>query len=113
MKDKWQTLALMLAALLLGGILGRQGLFPGAEAQGESAAGRVAVVVGPERNGYAPIVLVDSLEQSIMVYEYSYAGRRIELESARTYRFDKQLMEFKTGEPSVRQVQDMVQRRGP
>jgi len=113
MNETWKTIALAVLALLLGCLLGQSGIFPRARAQGESAAGRVAVVVGPERNGYAPVVLVDSLEQSIMVYEYSYPGRRLELESVRTYRFDKQLPEFKVGEPSVRQVQQMLQRLGP
>ena len=108
MKNKWQAVALALMALVLGYVLGHNGLFPGAQAQSESAAGRVAVVMGSERNGYVPIVLVDTLEQTLMIYEYSYAGRRMELKSARTYRFDKQLMEFRVGEPSVRQIQDML-----
>ena len=113
MKEKWQTAVLLLAAVLLGCILGQSGIFPRAQAQVEAGAGRVAVVMGSERQGYAPIVLVDTLEQTVVVYEYSYGARRLALESARSYRFDKQLTDFKTGEPSLRQVQDMLQRRGP
>jgi hypothetical protein len=110
MKERWQTAVLVVAVMLLGCILG-QSFLPRAQAQVEAGAGRVAVVMGQERQGYAPIVLVDSLEQTVVVYEYSYGARRLKLESARTYRFDKQLPEFKVGEPSVRQVQDMLQRR--
>ena len=111
MKDRWHIAALLLMALICGYVVGRGGLAPGAQAQSESAAGRVAVVIGQERNGRAPIVLVDSLEQSIVVYEWSYASRNIQLKSARTYRHDKLLQELDNAPPSVRDIQGLLQRR--
>jgi len=113
MKEKWQTAVLLLAAVLLGCILGQSGIFPRAQAQVEAGAGRVAVVMGSERQGYAPIVLVDTLEQTVVVYEYGYGARSLALESARSYRFDKQLPDWHTRPPTIVDVQGLLQRRGP
>ena len=110
MKGRSQTVVLAVVMFLLGYAMAHS-ILPRAQAQSAAGGGSVAVVMGLERNGYAPIVVVDSVEQSLLVYEYSYGGRNISLESARTYRFDKLLPEFKNREPSVRQVQDMLQRR--
>ena len=117
MKERWHsTIALVMVALTLGFVLGRSSVFPRAEAQGEATAGRVAALLGsPASSGqtvYAPIVVVDSLQQSLMIYEYSYRSRSIELKAARTFRWDKEIVELNngTGGPSVKQVQAMLNR---
>ena len=110
MKEKWPVMVLLLVAVLCGYILGQGSILSRAQAQGDSTAGRVGVVIGAERNGILPLFIVDSLEQSVMAYEYRYAGDTLTLKSVRTYRFDKQLGDFHTLEPSVRQVEGMLNR---
>ena len=112
MKERWQSVALLLLiAFVFGYILGHSSILPKAHALSEGAAGRGVCVMGEVSNRYAPIVLVDTLEQSILVYEYSHNSRRLELESARSYRFDKQLMEFEISGPSVGQIRARVEQQ--
>ena len=119
MKERWQSAAfLALLALMLGYILGQSSFFAPAQAQGEGmAAGRVICVVGQVTNNRAPIFLVDTLEQTLLVYEYNYIARNMYLKAARTYRYDKQLVDFSTSGglgPSVPEVSGIVERqRGP
>ena len=112
MSKNWQSSAiLVLVALGVGYMLGRGAMMPGAHAQGESRAGNVALVIGPERNGEAPIVLVDALESSLMVYEYDYRDRGLTFRSARTFRYDRQLIEFNNDDPSVQTVRTQIQKQ--
>ena len=111
MNKNWQSAVLLLAALALGFVLARDGILPGAQAQGDGAAGHVICVMGLERSSHAPVVLVDTLEQSILVYDYSYASRNLKLESARTYRFDKMLIEFENSGPSIGDVRNIVRQQ--
>lgn len=114
MKERWHAAAfLVLLALVLGYILGQSNLFAPAHAQGEGmAAGRVICVVGQVARNRAPIFLVDTLEQTLMVYEYNYLSNSMYLKTVRTYRYDKQLIDFTTpgGQgPPVREVRTRVE----
>jgi hypothetical protein len=109
MRRNWQgTAAVVLLALIFGFLLGRSTLLPRAEAQGEAQAGRTAAIFGTpvptNQTAYAPLFVVDSLQQSIMVYEYSYRARTLELKAARSYRFDKEVAQFNTS-PSLEEIQ--------
>jgi hypothetical protein len=108
MKDKWRIAALLLLALIVGYVLGNSSIFPRAYAQSEGATGRVILAVGSPVNTLAPVVLVDTVEQTLMVYEYDYRARTLWLKTARTYRFDKQLAEFAGVGPTVEQVRVLV-----
>jgi len=79
-----------------------------AAAQADGQAGNVTIVLAEMRNGSVPIVLVDGTEQTLLVYEYDYGSDEIELQCARTYRFDKLLTEFNSGRPSVEDVRKMI-----
>jgi len=107
----WKTALVAVVALAAGVVLAGSGLLDSAQAQSEGRTSGVICVVGEQRNGYAPIVLIDVPDQSIMVYEYSYSDDRIELTAARTYRFDKQLADFQTEGPTVDTVRQWVNRR--
>ena len=115
MKERWQSAALVaLMAMVFGYILGQSRILPVAQAQGEGAAGRVICVVGTASDRTAPIVLVDTLEQSIIVYEYNYTARSMYLKTARSYRFDRLLVDFHSGGglgPSVEEVRRMMEGR--
>ncbi len=102
--------AVILVSLVVGFLLAGGSVLPKASGQGEGMTQGVMVVVGDAYAGYAPIVLMDIPDQSILVYEYSYSARQIKLTSARTYRFDKLLTDFQTGPPTVDQVRGFVTR---
>ena len=97
----WKMAVVAVVALAAGLVLGGSGLLGSVQAQSEGSASGVICVMGQERNGSAPIVLVDAREQSLMVYEYSYGNDRIELTAARTYQFDKQMTDWQTEGLSV------------
>jgi len=108
MKDRWQSTAVVvLLALIFGFLLGRSTL-PRAEAQtSEGTAGRVTAVLGSPmgaQTAYSPIVVIDGLQQSLMLYEYSYRGRSIELKAARSFRYDKEIKELNNKGLSVDDV---------
>jgi len=107
----WKTAFVAVACLAVGLALGGNGLLTRAEAQSGGGASGTICVVGQERNGSAPIVLVDVGDQSLVVYEYSYGNNRIELTAARTYRFDKQLADWQTEGPNVDLVRQWVTAR--
>lgn len=105
MKRTWSIVALVaVGALLAGGFLGRRGVLRCAYGQSEGVTGRVMVVMGAPQGRFAPIVIVDTLEQSMIIYEYNYNSRRVELQCVRTYRYDKQLAEYKNEGVSVARV---------
>ncbi len=96
--------------LLLGYVVGQTtGLLPPAHAQSEGSAGRVIAVMASTDQQYTPIVLVDTLEQTLIVYTYNRSGRSLALESARTYQFDKQLYDFRTDGVSVDQIRARIE----
>ena len=107
----WQTGLVVIVALVVGIALGGSGLLGNVQAQSEGAAGSAICVAGTERNGILPIVLVDSREQSLLVYEYSYGNDQVELTAARHFHFDKQLQDWHTDGPSVQAVEQWVTRR--
>ena len=112
MKENWQmNVILLLVALGVGYMLGRTSLLPGAEAQMGSETGRIAVVMGEAREDEAPLCVIDTLEQTIMVYKYDYSGRDLDFETVRTYRFDKQLQSYNLGDgPSPTEVRRQLER---
>ncbi len=106
----WKTAVLVLAALVVGGWLAGRGPAPGAQAQVVGGTGNVIAMIGTERSGDVPIVLVDSNEQSVVVYEYDLGTNRIELAAVRSYRYDRRLADWHgTNRPSVEDVRDAVE----
>jgi hypothetical protein len=105
----WRLAAIVLACVLAGVLLAGSGLLPAAQAQSEGRAGQVVVVLGQVwSNGYAPIVLLDSQDETLLVYEYSYQDERVKFSCARSYRFDKLVTEFNNSGPTVEQVRSQV-----
>ena len=113
MKERWQsTVALVLVALVAGYVLGRGFMVPRAQAQEGSAAGHMAVVMGVPQGvadtGFVSFIVVDSLEQTVLVYEYRHSQRdKLMLSAARSYRYDKLLPAVSTV-PTLKEVQDLL-----
>ncbi len=61
-------------------------------AQGDGNAGHVFGVVGERQNNRQPFYLVDTNEETVMVYEY-FQGGGLGLVAARSYKYDKKLKE--------------------
>lgn len=61
-------------------------------AQGEGNARHVFGIVGERQGNRQPLYLVDTDEQTIMVYEY-FQGGGLGFVAARNYRFDKKIQE--------------------
>jgi len=61
-------------------------------AQGDGNARHVFGVIGERQGNRQPFFLVDTTEQTIMVYEY-FLGGGLGLVAARNYQFDKKLQE--------------------
>ena len=111
MARHWQSAVVVVVALAAGIALGGSGLLRMAYGQSEGRTSGVICVVGEERNGYAPIVLIDVPDQTVLVYEYDYSDNSIELTAARTYRFDKQLTDFQTTGVTVDAVRKAIMRK--
>ena len=110
-KQDWKMAFIVLVCVMAGFFLAGSGILSSAHGQSEGQAGGVICVVGEERNGFAPIVLVDVPDQTVLVYEYSYANDRIELTSARTFKWDRRLMEYNTRGPTFDEVRLEVESR--
>ena len=108
---EWKMAFVILVSVMAGVFLAGSGILPAAHGQSEGRAGSVICVVGQERQGFAPVVLIDGQERTILIYEYSYANDRIELTSARTFEFDRLVKEFNVEGLSVGEVQAQVTRR--
>jgi hypothetical protein len=61
-------------------------------AQGDGSARHVFGVVGQQLGNRQPFYLVDTEEQTIMVYEY-FQGGGLGLAAARDYKYDKKLQQ--------------------
>ena len=115
MKRRWTTIGLVIVgSLLLGFLLTQRGVLRPAEAQSEGVVGRVIVAMGTPRDRFVPIVVVDTVEQSLVVYQYRYLARTLQLASVRTYRYDKQLPEYNNDREgvSVNAVRARVEQMG-
>jgi len=62
-------------------------------AQGEGNAQHVFGIVGERQGNKQPFYLVDTVEQTIMVYEY-FQGGGFGLVATRNYQFDKKLQQY-------------------
>jgi len=90
MKNRLLSVLALALAVLFGCLIGGNNFFSRAEAQvAGGQAGGVICVVGEQYQGYLPIVLVDTREQRLLVYEYYYPGNSIELQACRPYMFDR------------------------
>ena len=102
-EQTWKTAFLVLAAVVV--VLLASGRLAGrALAQSEGGAGGVICVMGPERNGEAPIILVDVPDQTMVTYEYDYANGRVRLSSVRSFRYDSRLIDWQCEPPTVEDV---------
>ena len=90
-KKGWKTVLIAVVCVAAGYLLGGGGIRSRAYGQSEGVASGVICVVGQQRAGFAPIVIVDVPDQTLLVYEYSYGNDRIELTAVRSFRFDKLL----------------------
>ena len=94
MDKGWKIALIVLASLAVGYLLAGGGILQRVHGASEGRTTGVICVIGSPVNQYAPIVLVDIPNETLLVYEYSYQNDEIELTSARTYRFDKLLREY-------------------
>jgi hypothetical protein len=109
----WKVALVVLAAVAVGVLIGGRGLLPRAQAISEGQSGGVIALVGDiSQNFDAPVVVISVPDQTIMVYNYSYNNRTLKLTSARTYRFDKSLIEYKNEPPSVPDVRNFINQQG-
>jgi len=100
--------AVLAVLCVAAGFLLAGGVLPRAYGASEGMTSGLICVVGSERNLNAPIVIVDVSEQTMVVYDYSYSARRVQLASVRTYRFDRQLVDYQTEGVSVEEVRRAV-----
>jgi hypothetical protein len=104
--------ALVVCALLVGyAAAGALGGRP-AHAQADGQSRGVIAVMGEvrDRGAQAPIIICDTVEQTMMVYLYDYRNEDLEFVSARSFRFDKLLQEFNNDGRSVEDVEREVTR---
>ncbi|MFP4176295.1 MAG: hypothetical protein ACLFT2_03640 [Candidatus Brocadiia bacterium] len=113
MKEQWKgTAVVILVAALVGYVLGQAGLIPDASAQSSSSSQEVAVVMGPEAvDDDVPFLVVDSMERTIMVYEWDMSARTMKFQAARNYEYDRMVENYGQSKntPSVEDVEGRVQ----
>ena len=73
-------------------------------AQGDGNARHVFGLVGERQGSRQPIYLIDTEEQTIMVYEY-FQGGGLGLVAARNYKYDRKLQEH--GRPYGLSIEDV------
>ncbi len=113
-RDSWKTALVVLAALIAGALLGGRGLAPQARAQTVGGSGPLIAVVGQGRGADVPVLLVDTNEQSAMIYEYDMGSNRLDLTAVRSFRYDRLLVDwYGTNRPSVEDVRKAVESQGP
>lgn len=105
---RWLTVALLsvIAACLLIGVG-----FATSRAEGQVTSGRganVFAVAGQVTPGTYGLYLVDLEKNTICVYQYVTAERRLRLVAARTTVFDRQLDEYNT-QPPPREIRALVE----
>jgi hypothetical protein len=102
----------VLAAVAVGYLAGRGGLRP-AQAQGMVGEAQTTIaIIGPERNARLPILLIDTREQTLCIYEYDINSDSLEFTAARTYQWDKKLEKYGKGRgASPEEVRRFIQNR--
>ena len=65
-----------------------------AQAQGDGASGHIVALVGEAQAGQQPIYVVDTREQTLLVYEYGLGRSGLHLVAARSIEYDKLMKEF-------------------
>ena len=121
---KWNYVLIVFLALLVGilGTLvitrsaGRGGERGIAWAQDSAQAGNIIGLIGQnDPRGRVPIVLIDGVQQTMIIYEYDVSNQTLRLQRARSYRDDRQLVDFASKgtvptTPTVREVKDYLER---
>src|SRR5574340_364119 len=97
------TLLLIVIALLLM-MLAFKNMTNYVIAQGDGSARHVFGVVGEQLGNRQPFYLVDTEEQTIMVYEY-FQGGGLGFVAARNYKYDKKLQQY--GKPYGASIEDV------
>ncbi len=78
-------------------------------AQGDGFAKHVFGLIGDRQGNREPLYLIDTQEQTILVYEYATQGEGLGLVSARSYKHDKQLEKFgRAYGPSIKKIKDIL-----
>ena len=119
---KWNHVLMVFLALLVGILgtlvvtrsVGRGGERGIAWAQDSAQAGNIIGLIGQiHPTGRVPIVLIDGVQQTLIIYEYDVSNQMLRLQRVRSYRYDRQLVDFASKgsvptTPSVREVQDYI-----
>jgi len=110
LSDKRMTTALaaivgsLLALLLVVEMTGSNGLWGQAAPAGPGGA-TIALVIGPAAaNVDQPIYVLDSRNETFCIYAYNGNTHKFGLKAARTYKYDKQIIEFNNEAPKVGDV---------
>jgi ABC-type phosphate transport system auxiliary subunit len=107
MKEKWSGIIVVLLVGVGIGYFTARWPVQNVQAQSASSVPGVAVVLGEQYDEEVPVVVVDPLAQTLMVYQYDYD--RLKLEAVRSYRYDRKLSEFDNSGLSVRDVMERLQ----
>jgi hypothetical protein len=117
--EKWWFLPVFIGLVVLCVFLagGRFGSPESARAELPAAADAAvfAVPVQIARDSYG-LVMVDTAAQTLWVYEMNSRGpafNRLRLLAARSWRYDRLLQQYNTGEPTPEQVRTLVENLGP
>ena len=98
-----------LIAYVAGGVLTPHPTFALPPATSASAEGILAVQARLSSEAYG-LYLIDSKNQTILLYGYGGPwARGLRLLSARSFRFDRQLVDFNSGQPSPQDVQKLLE----
>jgi hypothetical protein len=85
-----------------------------AVAQSEMAAAHIIGLTGQVSATQQPIYIIDTRSQVLLVYEYRLNGQGLGLMAARSFKYDKEILEFNPMDgqlqksPSVQEVQRQV-----
>jgi hypothetical protein len=116
LKSSWMTVLLAVAVGVLGTLLVvKQGdVTPTAFAQVSPGvvSGNAVAMLGERNNDMVPLFLVDTKQQTVLVYEFSVSRRRLYLRVARSFAADRELMDNSWGNqnegPTVKDVQNIL-----
>ena len=104
---------------ILGTLVVTQALAPSNEmgnialAQDAGGADYMMGLMGPlVQNTYVPIVLVDTRQQTMMLYEYNRAQRNFQFLQSRSFRHDRMVEDREMRGANVEAVRNFVERQG-
>lgn len=117
MSEKSNVWLMVVIAGLLGVIVGMMVNGREVVAQGDGAAAHIVALVGDVTGSEQPIYVIDTREQTLLVYEYGLGRSGLSLVATRSMEYDKLMPEFDirtTGgrSPNVEDVRKIAGKRG-